>query len=117
MNEVCHAFFHFGIRGIVVSTRAGEPLGTLQSRVRALSPTPRPDKESPENLIKITLLNPNYINLFGFCISCPQQGDLRLSGPPSGQNASGGARTHDRMVPAGFRAGSLVTVPPTPRLQ
>ncbi|GFO42996.1 hypothetical protein PoB_006950100 [Plakobranchus ocellatus] len=29
----------------------------------------------------------------GFCI---QQGDLRLSGPPSGQGAGGGARSRDR---------------------
>ncbi|GFO28800.1 hypothetical protein PoB_005530500 [Plakobranchus ocellatus] len=45
----------------------------------------------------------------------PQQGDLRLSGPPSGQGAGGGARTHDRRVPADFRADSLATVPPTPQ--
>ncbi|GFO37633.1 hypothetical protein PoB_006413800 [Plakobranchus ocellatus] len=72
------------------------------------------------------------------------QGDLRLLGPPSGQCASGGTRTHDRKVPtdvrplynkviSGFqalfqararthdsrvpsdlRADSLSTVPPTP---
>ncbi|GFN78315.1 hypothetical protein PoB_000482100 [Plakobranchus ocellatus] len=46
--------------------------------------------------------------------SCPQQGDLRLSGPPSGQGADGGARTCDRRVPADLRADSLATVPPTP---
>ncbi|GFN86396.1 hypothetical protein PoB_001290200 [Plakobranchus ocellatus] len=44
----------------------------------------------------------------------PQQGDLRLSGPPSGQGAGGGARTRDRRVPADLRADSLATVPPTP---
>ncbi|GFN95229.1 hypothetical protein PoB_002173500 [Plakobranchus ocellatus] len=33
----------------------------------------------------------------------PQQGDLRLSGPPSGQGAGGGARTRDRRVPADLR--------------
>ncbi|GFO45250.1 hypothetical protein PoB_007175500 [Plakobranchus ocellatus] len=47
-------------------------------------------------------------------IESPQQGDLRLSGPPSGQGAGGGARTRDRMVPAVLRADSLATVPPTP---
>ncbi|GFO43861.1 hypothetical protein PoB_007036600 [Plakobranchus ocellatus] len=47
-------------------------------------------------------------------IASPQQGDLRLSGPPSGQGAGGGARTRDRMVPADLRADSLATVPPTP---
>ncbi|GFO44991.1 hypothetical protein PoB_007149600 [Plakobranchus ocellatus] len=45
----------------------------------------------------------------------PQQGDLRLSGLPSGQDASGGARTRDRRVPADRRAYSLATVPPAPR--
>ncbi|GFO28272.1 hypothetical protein PoB_005477700 [Plakobranchus ocellatus] len=46
----------------------------------------------------------------------PQQGDLRLSGPPSGQGAGGGTRTRDRRVPADLRADSLATVPPTPPL-
>ncbi|GFO44485.1 E3 ubiquitin-protein ligase pdzrn3-like [Plakobranchus ocellatus] len=44
----------------------------------------------------------------------PQQGDLRLSGRPSGRSAGGGARTHDRRIPADLRADSLATVPPTP---
>ncbi|GFO17064.1 hypothetical protein PoB_004356900 [Plakobranchus ocellatus] len=46
---------------------------------------------------------------------CPQQGDLRLSGPPSSQDAGGGAQTRDRRVPADLRADSLGTVPPTPQ--
>ncbi|GFO45431.1 hypothetical protein PoB_007193600 [Plakobranchus ocellatus] len=45
----------------------------------------------------------------------PQQGDLRLSGPPSGQGAGGGAWNCDRRVPADLRADSLATVPPSPR--
>ncbi|GFN80217.1 multiple epidermal growth factor-like domains 10 [Plakobranchus ocellatus] len=48
-------------------------------------------------------------------VKSPQQGDLRLSGPPSGQDAGGGARTRDRRVPADLRAESLATVPPTPQ--
>ncbi|GFN83718.1 hypothetical protein PoB_001022400 [Plakobranchus ocellatus] len=44
----------------------------------------------------------------------PQQGDLRLSGPPSGQDADCGARNHNRRVPADLRADLLATVPPTP---
>ncbi|GFO22441.1 hypothetical protein PoB_004894600 [Plakobranchus ocellatus] len=39
-------------------------------------------------------------------LSSPQQGDLRLSSPPSGQGAGGGARTRDRRVPADLRADS-----------
>ncbi|GFN79519.1 cytochrome p450 cyp12a2 [Plakobranchus ocellatus] len=53
-------------------------------------------------------------NILGGFNETPQQGDLRLSGPPSGQGAGGGARTRDRMVPADLRADSLATVPPTP---
>ncbi|GFO49251.1 hypothetical protein PoB_007575600, partial [Plakobranchus ocellatus] len=44
----------------------------------------------------------------------PQQGDLRLLGPPTGRGADGGARTHDRRVHADLRADSQATVPPTP---
>ncbi|GFN94583.1 hypothetical protein PoB_002108900 [Plakobranchus ocellatus] len=47
----------------------------------------------------------------------PQQGDLRLSGPPSGQGAGSGARTRNRRVPADLRADSQATVLPTPPLQ
>ncbi|GFN74965.1 hypothetical protein PoB_000147100 [Plakobranchus ocellatus] len=43
-------------------------------------------------------------------IASPQQGDLRLSGPPSGQGAGSGARTRDRRVPADLRADSQATV-------
>ncbi|GFO50237.1 hypothetical protein PoB_007674200 [Plakobranchus ocellatus] len=39
----------------------------------------------------------------------PQQGDLRLSGLPSGQGADGGARTRDRIFPADLRADSLAS--------
>ncbi|GFO23376.1 hypothetical protein PoB_004988100 [Plakobranchus ocellatus] len=46
--------------------------------------------------------------------SSPQQGDLRLSGPPSGQGAGSGARTRDRRVPADLRAHTQATVLPTP---
>ncbi|GFO50423.1 hypothetical protein PoB_007692800 [Plakobranchus ocellatus] len=47
-------------------------------------------------------------------IASPQQGDLRLLGPPSGQGAGSGARTRNRRVPADLRADSLTTVSPTP---
>ncbi|GFO49326.1 hypothetical protein PoB_007583100 [Plakobranchus ocellatus] len=44
----------------------------------------------------------------------PQQGDLSLSGLPSGKNANGGAQTPDRRILADLRADSLATVPTTP---
>ncbi|GFO03394.1 hypothetical protein PoB_002989900 [Plakobranchus ocellatus] len=40
-------------------------------------------------------------------IASPPQGDLRLSGPPSGKGAGGGVRARDRMIPADIRADSL----------
>ncbi|GFO16898.1 hypothetical protein PoB_004340300 [Plakobranchus ocellatus] len=47
----------------------------------------------------------------------PQQGDLRLSCPPSGQGAGGRARTRDRWIPAVIRTDSPAIVPPTSLLQ
>ncbi|GFN83427.1 hypothetical protein PoB_000993300 [Plakobranchus ocellatus] len=44
----------------------------------------------------------------------PQQDDLRLSGPPSGQGAGGATRIRNRGVRADIRAGSLSTEPPIP---
>ncbi|GFO21083.1 hypothetical protein PoB_004758800 [Plakobranchus ocellatus] len=41
----------------------------------------------------------------------------RLSGPPSGQGAGGGARTRNRRVPADLKAHSLATLPSTPRFR
>ncbi|GFO06731.1 hypothetical protein PoB_003323600 [Plakobranchus ocellatus] len=52
---------------------------------------------------------------FYFYTASPQQTDFRLSGPPSGRGAGGGARTHNRRVPADPRTDSLATVPPSPR--
>ncbi|GFO18053.1 hypothetical protein PoB_004455800 [Plakobranchus ocellatus] len=46
-------------------------------------------------------------NFIGLTETSPQQGDLRLSGPPPGQGTGGGARTRDRRVPADLRADSL----------
>ncbi|GFN86793.1 hypothetical protein PoB_001329900 [Plakobranchus ocellatus] len=38
-------------------------------------------------------------------IASPQQGELRLSGTPSGQGAGGGTRTHIRRVPCRSQGG------------
>ncbi|GFN87782.1 hypothetical protein PoB_001428800 [Plakobranchus ocellatus] len=65
-------------------------------------------------LIKYQLLHLYYHVDWEQFGTSPQQGDLRLSGPPSGQDAGGGAQTRDRRVPADLRADSLATVPPTP---
>ncbi|GFN77747.1 hypothetical protein PoB_000425300 [Plakobranchus ocellatus] len=44
----------------------------------------------------------------------PQQGDLRLSDPPSEQGAIGWAQVCERRIPADLRVDSLAIVPPTP---
>ncbi|GFO29874.1 hypothetical protein PoB_005637900 [Plakobranchus ocellatus] len=44
------------------------------------------------------------------------QGDLRLSGPPSGKGIGGEARTYNRRVPADLKVGSVSTVPSTPQI-
>ncbi|GFN86762.1 hypothetical protein PoB_001326800 [Plakobranchus ocellatus] len=49
----------------------------------------------------------------GWYIASPQQGDLKLSGPPSGQGAGDVARTCDRRVLVDLRADSPATEPPT----
>ncbi|GFO49804.1 hypothetical protein PoB_007630900 [Plakobranchus ocellatus] len=46
-------------------------------------------------------------------IASSQQGDPRLSGPPSGQGDGGGARTRDRTFPSDLSADLPATVPPT----
>ncbi|GFO24295.1 hypothetical protein PoB_005080000 [Plakobranchus ocellatus] len=38
----------------------------------------------------------------------PQQGDFKLSGPRSGQDAGGGVRTRDRSVPADLPTSPVV---------
>ncbi|GFO46705.1 hypothetical protein PoB_007321000 [Plakobranchus ocellatus] len=43
-----------------------------------------------------------------------QQGDLKLSGAPSGQGACGESRTSHRRIPEDLRADLLSTVPLTP---
>ncbi|GFO16569.1 hypothetical protein PoB_004307400 [Plakobranchus ocellatus] len=45
-----------------------------------------------------------WFSVWFFYIASPQQGDLKLSGPPSGQDAGGGAQTHEKRVPADLRA-------------
>ncbi|GFO32494.1 hypothetical protein PoB_005899900 [Plakobranchus ocellatus] len=47
-------------------------------------------------------------------VASPQEGDLRLLGPPSGQGAGNRTRTRDRRVPADLGADSLATVSLTP---
>ncbi|GFO37777.1 hypothetical protein PoB_006428200 [Plakobranchus ocellatus] len=53
-------------------------------------------------------------NLVFVYIACLQQGDLKLSGPPSGHGAGCRARIRNRRAHADLRAGSLPTVPPMP---
>ncbi|GFN76458.1 Arginase [Plakobranchus ocellatus] len=72
-----------------------------------------PEGKRPIHLsFDVDSLDPDLVPATGTPAS-PQQGDLRLLGPPSGRGADGGARTRDRRVPADLRADSQATVPPT----
>ncbi|GFO10808.1 beta-1,3-galactosyltransferase 1-like [Plakobranchus ocellatus] len=66
-------------------------------------------RNTPDDIMKIhrELFDPDL------SIACPQQGDLRLSRPPSSQGTSGRARARDRRVPADLRTESLSTGPPS----
>ncbi|GFO49377.1 hypothetical protein PoB_007588200 [Plakobranchus ocellatus] len=70
--------------------------------------------------VRNKVLTPDGSSLFKFgwflYMASTHHGDLRLSGSPSGQDADGEARTHDRRVSADFTANSLASVPPTPLL-
>ncbi|GFO49732.1 hypothetical protein PoB_007623700 [Plakobranchus ocellatus] len=65
-------------------------------------------------MLCILQLQVNSLSAGFLYIASPHQGDLRLSGRPSGQGASGGARTRDRRIPADLRVDSLPTVRPSP---
>ncbi|GFN90421.1 hypothetical protein PoB_001692700 [Plakobranchus ocellatus] len=75
--------------------------------------------ESPLSQLLNTLVI-DFLYFFRFCmvwflyIASPHQGDLRFSGPPSGQRAGAWDRIRDRWVLADLRKDSLSTVPPTP---
>ncbi|GFO01955.1 hypothetical protein PoB_002846000 [Plakobranchus ocellatus] len=68
-------------------------------------------KREDFKMLKITAEFPSVTSVLDTFSPCPQQGDLRLSGPPSGQDASGGARTRDGRVPIDLRAGWPASVP------
>ncbi|GFN96143.1 LOW QUALITY PROTEIN: hypothetical protein PoB_002264900 [Plakobranchus ocellatus] len=81
------------------------------SRARVLSPSKFSKFSSSCVIISIKVLEHVCYRLHRSSRAPrPQQGDLRLSGPPSGQGADDGARTPDRRFPADLRADSLATV-------
>ncbi|GFO10442.1 hypothetical protein PoB_003694700 [Plakobranchus ocellatus] len=74
-------------------------LSAIKSEVRGSNPSP--------GQISFSML---------LCVNPALNGDLSLSGSPSGRGAGSGARTCDRTVAADLRADSLSTVPPTLQL-
>ncbi|GFN95800.1 hypothetical protein PoB_002230600 [Plakobranchus ocellatus] len=122
----------WGVGGTVERKPALRSLGTVLSRVRVPPIAPWCNGE-PESLISpVLIVDRLYTKLkidhkYNVIYSTssrneesieanpliPQQGDLRLSGPPSGQGACSGARTRDRRVPADLGADLLATLPPT----
>ncbi|GFO38081.1 hypothetical protein PoB_006458600 [Plakobranchus ocellatus] len=95
-----------------------KPTPTCEVHVESTSLRPSKKEETaPESIM--ASFNVIKQDEPGVCVSflyiaSPQQGDLRLSGPQSGQGAGSGARSRDRRVPADLRADSQATVLPTP---
>ncbi|GFO08319.1 transcription factor hes-1 [Plakobranchus ocellatus] len=67
----------------------------------------------PVSITLHTIPDPVDFGVNGWRFPGPQQGDLRLSGPSSGQGARGRARARDRRVPADIRADPLAPGSPT----
>ncbi|GFN77124.1 hypothetical protein PoB_000363000 [Plakobranchus ocellatus] len=82
-------------------------LNFLSSVSTASSSKKKPPKDDDRAMVDVSDVEQKLAAI-------PQQGDLRLLGPPSGRDADGGARTRDRRVPADLRAHAQATVPPTP---
>ncbi|GFO27560.1 hypothetical protein PoB_005406500 [Plakobranchus ocellatus] len=75
------------------------------------------DKRIPRDGFVIHRSTVSKSKCFGYLVASdasPQQGDLRLPGPPLGHGAGSGARTRHRRVPADLMADSLTTLLPTP---
>ncbi|GFO11836.1 hypothetical protein PoB_003834100 [Plakobranchus ocellatus] len=85
---------------VIVASLGEAELRRRHGNLDFLSDTMRETKRKGDGLV---VLHP----------ASPQQGDLRLSGPPSGRGLRGGALTRNRSVLADLRADSLTTVPPT----
>ncbi|GFO37739.1 hypothetical protein PoB_006424400 [Plakobranchus ocellatus] len=101
VNTLVDRINNWSIGDTVDSRTARRSAGSFLLHLQIRAPLPAPWPEGgPESL------RPTY--------SSPQQGDLWLSSPPSGQGVGGGARTRDRRIPADVKADSLFTVPPTP---
>ncbi|GFN93990.1 hypothetical protein PoB_002049600 [Plakobranchus ocellatus] len=81
------------------------------SNYKKLKPLPCQPPLSRNRALSYTFFPPLQVRFgWSLCIASPQQSDLRLTGPPSGQGAGGGARTRDRGIPADLGADSLATV-------
>ncbi|GFO50700.1 hypothetical protein PoB_007720500 [Plakobranchus ocellatus] len=101
-----------------LTMRTGKDLGGSRLVNKAWGPLGMKELVKRKTNIIIFYYRPLEVSMklvnvwFGFLhLANPQQGDLRLSVPPSGQGA--GARTRDRKVPAVLRADSLATETPT----
>ncbi|GFN84837.1 hypothetical protein PoB_001134300 [Plakobranchus ocellatus] len=92
------------------SSLKSDPAGQVPANLVGIAYPARID-ESPLYEYMYSLV---FINQMLQDTPSPQQGELRLSGPPSGQGAGSGARTRDRRDPADLRADSQATVLPTP---
>ncbi|GFN78744.1 F-box only protein 39 [Plakobranchus ocellatus] len=95
-------------------------VATPQRQLRMERAVRRAFRRTPKSKLKVATFNEDKVILEDTWttavvdwLTSRQHGDLRLSGPPSGQGAGGGAQACDREIPVGLRTDSLSTVPPT----
>ncbi|GFO32349.1 hypothetical protein PoB_005885400 [Plakobranchus ocellatus] len=102
----------------LLATVPPTPRIVVMAAVMVVSPRKRVDHRQPHYHAAPTPSLPlacmEKVKVWFSYIASPQQGDLRLSGPPSGQDAGGKTVARDRRVPADLRVDSLAAVTPTP---
>ncbi|GFO21916.1 hypothetical protein PoB_004842100 [Plakobranchus ocellatus] len=112
----CTAYRFFCLLGVILSVALSRPFicvaTTNYPRIRCMFSRSLPPSFSTAD-VRFLLSLLSCQEAVGAAFR-PQQGELKFSGPPSGQKISGGAQTLDRKGSWRLRADAIATVSPTP---